>query len=183
VTESKENTDRVLSSLPLGDVEPVDPSGVTSWLADQVRPGDYVSIQAFLPYDQQPDLPALRDRVRRALGDTAVTAGFGPRFLHSTGQLHKGGPDRCRFLQLVDRPVHQVPVPETDYDFGTLIRAQANGDRQALEQRGRRVLRLQLGPDAHLGLKRLREALGVGPTYEGDGDETLPPEVDPRGRR
>jgi transaldolase/glucose-6-phosphate isomerase len=128
-----------------------------TWI-EGIQPGDYIGLHAYLPAVGGEDLriiqAAFRDRTR-----LAVTAAHGPRFLHSTGQLHKGGPDRCRFLQLVDRPVHQVPVPETDYDFGTLIRAQANGDRQALEQRGRRVLRLQLGPDALLGLKRLREAL------------------------
>ncbi len=75
----------------------------------------------------------LRDRTR-----LAVTLGYGPRFLHSTGQLHKGGPATGRFLQLVDEPAHDLPVPETDYTFGTLIRAQADGDRAALEQRGGR---------------------------------------------
>jgi len=67
-------------------------------------------------------------------------------------------------------------VPETDYDFGSLIRAQADGDRQALEQRGRKVLRLQLGRDPRRGLERLGEALGAGGRYAGEGEETLPPE-------
>ena len=89
----------------------------------------------------------------------AVTLGYGPRFLHSTGQLHKGGPDRCRFLQLVDEPAEDLPVPETQYTFGTLIRAQAEGDRQALEQRGRTVLRVQLGREDEQGLQNLRAAL------------------------
>jgi transaldolase/glucose-6-phosphate isomerase len=97
----------------------------------------------------------LRDRTR-----FATTLGYGPRFLHSTGQLHKGGPDTGRFLQIVDEPGHDLPVPETDYTFAELIRAQADGDRKALEQRGRRVMRVNLGTDLHGGLARLREALG-----------------------
>jgi transaldolase/glucose-6-phosphate isomerase len=89
----------------------------------------------------------------------AVTLGYGPRFLHSTGQLHKGGSDRCRFLQIVDEPGEDVAVPETSFTFGTLIRAQAEGDRQALEQRGRKVLRLQLGRDDDAGLRKVLAAL------------------------
>ncbi len=89
----------------------------------------------------------------------AVTVGYGPRFLHSTGQLHKGGPDRCRFLQLVDEPAEDLAVPETRYTFGTLIRAQAEGDRQALIQRGRRVLRVQLGGNDEAGLQGALETL------------------------
>jgi hypothetical protein len=92
----------------------------------------------------------------------AVTLGYGPRFLHSTGQLHKGGPDRCRFLQLVDEPAADLAVPETAYTFGQLIRAQADGDRQALEQRGRTVVRVQLGREDAEGLRRVLQAIGMG---------------------
>jgi transaldolase / glucose-6-phosphate isomerase len=144
-----------------------------TWI-EGIQPGDYIGLQAYLPpggEDLRIVQAALRDWTR-----LAVTAGYGPRFLHSTGQLHKGGPGRCRFLQLVDRPARNVPVPEAGYDFASLIRAQADGDRQALEQRGRKVLRLQLGPDPRLGLRLLCEALGAGSRYEVDGDETLPPE-------
>ena len=91
----------------------------------------------------------------------ATTSGYGPRFLHSTGQLHKGGPDGGRFLQIVDEPEHDLPVPETDFTFGTLIRAQADGDRKALEQRGRRVMRVNLGGDVSGGLFLLRQAFGA----------------------
>ena len=90
-----------------------------------------------------------------------MTLGYGPRFLHSTGQLHKGGTGRCRFVQLVDEPAEDLAVPETSYTFGTLIRAQAEGDRQALEQRGRQVLRVQLGHDDDQGLRRLIQDLGT----------------------
>lgn len=144
-----------------------------TWI-EGIGPGDYIGLQAYLPpggEDLRAIQAALRDWTRHA-----VTAGYGPRFLHSTGQLHKGGPERCRFLQLVSEPHEKVPVPETDYDFASLIRAQADGDRQALEQRGRKVLRLQLGRDPRRGLERLGEALGTGARYAGEGEETLPPE-------
>src|SRR6185369_14282634 len=108
----------------------------------------YVGIQAYLA--PGPDLSAalralqgeLRDRTR-----LATTCGYGPRFLHSTGQLHKGGPAGGRFLQLVDHPRADLAVPETDYTFGRLIRAQVTGDRKALEQRGRQVVTVDLGSD------------------------------------
>lgn len=147
---------------------------VRQWM-DGARPGDYLGLQAYLPQGRE-DLRALQEALRDRTG-LAVTAGYGPRFLHSTGQLHKGGPARCRFLQLVETPATDLPVPETDFDFASLIRAQADGDRQALEQRGREVLRLDLGRDAAMGFRWLREALGVGTRYESEGDETLPPEL------
>jgi transaldolase / glucose-6-phosphate isomerase len=134
-------------------------SALAGWLGG-VRPGDYLGLHAYLPPRPQ-TTEALRALQAELHGGTrlAVTLGYGPRFLHSTGQLHKGGPDRCRFLQLVDEPAADLPVPETQYSFGTLIRAQAEGDRQALEQQGRTVLRVQLGGDDLQGLQTLRAAL------------------------
>jgi transaldolase/glucose-6-phosphate isomerase len=85
----------------------------------------------------------------------AATMGYGPRFLHSTGQLHKGGPNSVLVLQLVDEPAEDLPVPETDYTFGALIRSQAVGDLTALKQRRRRVLRINLGRDTESGLKQV----------------------------
>jgi hypothetical protein len=73
-----------------------------------------------------------------------VTVGFGPRFLHSTGQLHKGGPNKGLFLQITADPVEDIEIPEKGMSFGTLERAQALGDYEALEASGRRVLRLHL---------------------------------------
>lgn len=129
------------------------------WLAG-VRAGDYLALHAYLAPTEQTST-MLRE-IRRALGarfHVATTLGFGPRFLHSTGQLHKGGPDSGVFLQLVDHPVEDLAVPETDYTFGTLIRAQAAGDLAALRQRGRRVLRVSLGLDIASGLAQVSEAL------------------------
>jgi transaldolase/glucose-6-phosphate isomerase len=126
------------------------------------KPGDYLGVHAYLaPRDRTTsELRAFQDELHEKTR-LAVTLGYGPRFLHSTGQLHKGGSDRCRFLQIVDEPAADVAVPETSFTFGTLIRAQAEGDRQALEQRGRQVLRLQLGRDDDQGLRRLLQDLGA----------------------
>lgn len=129
------------------------------WLA-QVKPGDYIALQAFLQPTRETTAPlqeirlALRNRLR-----LATTLGYGPRFLHSTGQLHKGGPNTALILQLVDEPVEDLAVPETEYSFGSLIHAQALGDFQALKQRGRRVLRVSLGREVGEGLKAVLECL------------------------
>lgn len=124
------------------------------------RPGDYVGIQAYLA--PTAETRAALDGMRRRILErqrVSTTLGFGPRFLHSTGQLHKGGPPSGRFLQIVDVPAHDLEVPGTDYTFGQLIRAQALGDYQALRQKGRRVLRVDLGTDVPGGLVRLTGAL------------------------
>ena len=143
VTESKENTKRVLASLPLPDDDLADPSTVGDWLADTVDEGDYVSLQAYLPYGADDALTQLRRTLRDRLGGIAVTAGYGPRFLHSTGQLHKGGANNVVAVQVVPpTPTADLPIPGFEYDFGTLIAAQALGDHQSLVEHGRRVLRV-----------------------------------------
>ena len=145
VTESKENTARVLGSLPLAAPATGDPGQVGDWLRRQVGTGDYVSVQAYLPYGQDAALENLRQVLSRGLGGAAVTAGYGPRFLHSTGQLHKGGPNSVVAVQLVPaRPTAHVDVPGAGYDFGTLIAAQAIGDHQSLVDHQRRVLRVEV---------------------------------------
>lgn len=143
VAESKENTARVLAHLPLPDVPAVGPEEVAGFLDEVVRPGDYLSLQAYLPFGLDAEMEAARRRLRDERGGMAVTAGYGPRFLHSTGQLHKGGPPSVVALQLVRRsPGPVVPVPGRDYDFGTVIAAQAIGDYESLVAHGRRVLRV-----------------------------------------
>jgi transaldolase/glucose-6-phosphate isomerase len=129
------------------------------WLAP-AEPRGYLGIHAYLPPDAETSaaLAAAQRALHRRSG-LAVTVGYGPRFLHSTGQLHKGGGVACRFLQVIDNPPADVAVPETSFSFGTLIRAQADGDRQALLQRGRSVLRVQIGKDRAAGLARLVEAI------------------------
>ena len=128
------------------------------WLG-QAEPGNYICLQAYLEPTAAADAALEQLRVLlREKTRLATTAGYGPRFLHSTGQLHKGGPNSGLFLQLVDQPGGDAAVPETNYTFGQLIRAQAQGDWQALTQRGRRVIRVQLGSEAQAGLAQLLEA-------------------------
>jgi len=106
---------------------------------------DYVAINAYLP--RNPEMAAalteLRLKVRARTG-CATTLGFGPRFLHSTGQLHKGGPESGLFLQITADPLEDVDIPGQGMTFGVLERAQALGDYEALAARGRRILRVHL---------------------------------------
>ena len=94
-----------------------------------------------------------------ARGLRATTFGWGPRFLHSTGQLHKGGPNTIRVLQLVDRPGADLPVPESDFSCAQLLAAQADGDLRALVQEGRDVLRVRLAGDPGAALGALAAEL------------------------
>jgi transaldolase / glucose-6-phosphate isomerase len=129
-------------------------------LLNDAPSGSYISIQAYLaPTTETASRLGDFQRLIRDRWKHATTLGYGPRFLHSTGQLHKGGPNTGRFLQIVDDPPHDLAVPETDYTFGELIRAQALGDYQALLERNRRVLRVSLGRDVSHGLKRIAEVL------------------------
>ena len=89
----------------------------------------------------------------------ATTFGYGPRYLHSSGQLHKGGPDTGLFLLLTSDAGDDVSIPDTDQSFATLQRAQALGDEQALLERGRRVMRVNLGWYVEEGLEALVAAL------------------------
>ncbi len=182
VQESKDNTKRALSqylssgSLPeeapavtQGGVSLYGAAGPNGSLASslaaflaQARPGDYLALQAYLPpippYETalQAIRLGLRDRLR-----VAATLGYGPRFLHSTGQLHKGGPDTGLFVQITADDTQDLPIPGESYTFGILKRAQALGDLEALRSKGRRVVRLHLGPDVEAGLKWLTGAIGT----------------------
>ena len=143
VAESKKNTNDVLARLPLPEVDTGAPSEVLAWLTSTVHPGDYVSLQAYVRFGQDAALETLRRKVRDNLGGIATTVGYGPRFLHSTGQLHKGGPDSVVAVQIVDaNAMPEVPIPDAPYDFATLIAAQSIGDHKSLLAHGRRVLRV-----------------------------------------
>jgi len=124
---------------------------------NRVRAGDYVGLLAYLEMDDANigELQAMRHRVRDSL-HVATCLGFGPRFLHSTGQAYKGGPDTGVFLQITCEDAHDLPVPEQQYTFGVVKAAQARGDFEVLAQRGRRALRVHLGPDVRSGLRTLR---------------------------
>jgi transaldolase/glucose-6-phosphate isomerase len=139
-------------SGPAGDDPPVvDASqplalqnAITGWL-DGAAAGDYITLQAFLP--AAPDVRATIARLRTDLAASGLptTLGFGPRFLHSTGQLHKGGPGGVYCMQLVDRGGADLQIPESGFTYRQLIDAQALGDARALASRGRAVLRVRLG--------------------------------------
>ena len=145
----------------LGDV-PVNVDGALAQLLGLARPGiDYVAILAYLPKDSpiEARLQAIRAGIGAATG-AATTLGFGPRFLHSTGQLHKGGPDTGVFLQITADPSKDLPIPGWPETFGTLIAAQALGDLASLQGRGRRAMRLHVA-DAEAGLARLEAMVGA----------------------
>ena len=145
---------------------PVTVDGAVAQLLSLVGDGDYFALLAYLPRDPDTELRLHRFRaeLRDGLG-VATTLGFGPRFLHSTGQLHKGGPPSGVYLQITAEPRKDLPIPGWNETFGTLIAAQALGDLQSLQRRGRRVLRLHLG-EVQAGLDRIEDmihsALGAG---------------------
>jgi transaldolase/glucose-6-phosphate isomerase len=120
-------------------------SDVIEIFLKQAKPGDYVAINAYLPRNEQTlaSLQGLRAAIQKHTG-LATTLGFGPRFLHSTGQLHKGGPNTGLFLQITADPQHDLEIPGQGISFGTLERAQALGDLEALLARSRRALRIHL---------------------------------------
>jgi glucose-6-phosphate isomerase len=141
VQEAKDNTNRVLKE---GAPELSD--GELAELIDGLAPPHYVAIMGYLPYSAETE--AAIGRLRAALIErhhVATTWGYGPRFLHSTGQFHKGGPATGRFLQLIDEPATDLEVPGEPYTFGTLIRAQADGDLQTLRDHGLPAVRVVVG--------------------------------------
>jgi hypothetical protein len=137
-----------------------DPAGAIAALLSLAHPGDYVALLAYL--HRTPGVHERLQRLRAAaagLADGATTLGYGPRFQHSTGQLHKGGPDTGLFLQLTGDEEPEVPVPGERYGFGMLRRAQAAGDFEVLAGHGRRVVRVHLGADIEGGLEALAAGL------------------------
>jgi hypothetical protein len=139
VQAAKDRTVEVLGT----DAEPaLEPVGSVDGLLAQARPGDYVAIQAFVDPAREAELAPLAERAR-ATG-CVVTVGLGPRYLHSTGQLHKGGPNTGLYLQVVDDPGDELPIPDKPFGFRRLLAAQAEGDLASLRERGRRVARVRL---------------------------------------
>jgi hypothetical protein len=142
VQAAKDKTREILDS----DEEPVvEPVGSREELYAQAQQGDYVAILAFVNPTPATDekLAELAAQARQATG-CVVTHGYGPRYLHSTGQLHKGGPPTGLFLQVVDETGDELAIPGQPFGFGKLIRAQAAGDFASLQERGRRVARINI---------------------------------------
>ncbi|HEX5240006.1 MAG TPA: hypothetical protein VFW20_03320 [Candidatus Limnocylindrales bacterium] len=123
------------------------------------RVPNYIAIQAFIAPGQAQDTAIEQLRTTLAGTGCATTAGYGPRFLHSTGQLHKGGPPTGIFLQLTSGHPIDRPIPGWPYTFGQLIDAQARGDREAIAAHDRPVLHVDLGPDLAGGLATLNDAV------------------------
>jgi glucose-6-phosphate isomerase len=180
VQESKDNTNRVLAEfertgmleqdavdaqvravgVSSRGIDPLPLAQTVGGLLEQIRPRDYVAITAFIPQDER--IGQLFDEIRATIRDeffVATTLGYGPRYLHSTGQLHKGGPPEGVFLQLTSNDALDIEIPGRSFTFAELKRAQAIGDYQSFEQRDRPLLRVHLGDDIINGLVELREAI------------------------
>ncbi len=127
---------------------------------DQLGAGDYFATLAFLPMfeENEAEIQNFRHKVRDQKR-VATCLGFGPRFLHSTGQDYKGGPNTGVFLQITAAHADDMNIPGQKYSFGVVIDAQAAGDLAVLESRGRRALRVHLGADVAAGLKALGTAI------------------------
>jgi transaldolase/glucose-6-phosphate isomerase len=179
VQESKENTNHLLKEVSrLGRLsepgsnlreDPLEFHGTEKGKSsekylraflDKARPNSYIALQAYLPEkpEIQQHLQAIRIRLRDVF-HLATTLGYGPRFLHSTGQFHKGGPNTGLFLQLTSDDAEDTPVPGTVYTFGIFKKAQALGDFKALQEHGRPVMRVHLGRNVLQGLDALSQIL------------------------
>jgi transaldolase/glucose-6-phosphate isomerase len=126
----------------------------------RVGAGDYVALLAYI--ERNPAHAQALQRLRRMIRDrtrAATCLGFGPRFLHSTGQAYKGGPNSGVFLQITAADAEDLPVPGQAYTFGVVKAAQARGDLDVLAERGRRLLRVHLPADLEAGLKTLAQAV------------------------
>ncbi len=156
VQEAKDRTNEILSGARSEAHEgPPRDSGALAGLLDSIRTGDYFAVTAYVP--STPENEERLARIRLPVRDAkrvATTAGFGPRFLHSTGQFHKGGPNTGVFLQITGAPGRPVPIPGRAYGFEHVVAAQAAGDLAALGSRGRRAFEVQL-TDGPVGLDSL----------------------------
>jgi len=149
-----------------GNIQARTPADALNAFIKQAKPGAYVAIQAYIKPTAETDaaLYALRVRIRDNFR-LATSVGYGPRFLHSTGQLHKGDSGKGLFIQITaddpwDTPIpDEMGLPDSSMTFGVLKNAQASGDRQALMNAGRQVIRFHLGEDITSGLKILTESL------------------------
>jgi len=144
--------------ISVSDLPALD-KAIKHWIG-QAKPGDYFGIDAYLKPSRE-TWTQLQSMRKEILTKTclATTLGYGPRFLHSTGQLHKGGPNTGLFLQLLSEPEQDVPVPGDPHTFNDVIRAQSLGDYRALLSRGRRVIRINLGRDVTAGIQTITEKI------------------------
>lgn len=159
---AKDKTKAVLDQLQqTGQLPDTSSTGTLADLLSQAQPGDFLAIMAYL--DGRPAIDNALTHLRQAIlnrHQLPNTMGYGPRFLHSTGQLHKGGANNGLFLQLTaDYSQNDLPIPGEPYTFAGLVSSQAAGDYQALQSTGRRVVRLNLGQDPAAALRELTNKL------------------------
>jgi transaldolase/glucose-6-phosphate isomerase len=147
--------DKTVASLPSSSVL----DALRAHLA-RAGAGDYIALLDYI--EETPENESIIQQMRTHLRDTtrcATTTGYGPRFLHSTGQLHKGGPDTGVFIQITAPDRTDLPIPNQPYTVSILKQAQALGDFRSLSSRGRRAIRVDLGADTTAGLRRLRDLI------------------------
>jgi transaldolase/glucose-6-phosphate isomerase len=167
VQESKDNTKRLLEEFKSSgtmrtdqaQVKAGDAAAIGALLAS-VKPGDYVALTEYFAETPERDksIAAIRETIGREL-HVATTTGYGPRFLHSTGQLHKGGPATGVYIQLTGGGHQDVAIPNEKFSFGVLVRAQAIGDLQSLASRKRRAISVDLGENIEAGLDALAKTV------------------------
>ena len=159
LTERYETTGALPAETPLRPSDPAFAANVGAHLRT-IKPGDYVALLAYVAMNEvhEAELQAARVSVRDRL-QVATCVEFGPRYLHSTGQAYKGGPNSGVFVLITCDDADDLPVPGRRYSFGVVKSAQALGDLQVLRERGRRALRVHLGSDVKAGLALLRRAI------------------------
>jgi transaldolase / glucose-6-phosphate isomerase len=150
-------------SLPTDEPLRVDDESLAAHLGSHLRQigaGDYAALLAYVPMtkEHEQELTAMRVAIRDRT-KAATCVGFGPRFLHSTGQAYKGGPNTGVFVQITCDDAADLQVPGRGYTFGVVKAARARGDLEVLAERGRRVLCVHLGADVAAGLAELRAAV------------------------
>ena len=156
---AKDMTNAVLAEFHASGSLPARESGVgVEELLAEAGPGNYVAVMAYARKTPEMDeaLATLRSRIAERYG-VPVTVGYGPRILHSTGQMHKGGPDEGLFVQVTCDRAMDLEIPGESYSFGTLLEAQAVGDMRALRAIDRRVAHVHLGEVGDESLRRLAE--------------------------
>ncbi len=162
VQEAKDATNAVLADPAVNVPTATPPDEAAGKLVEMVKPKGYLAILAYV--DRTPEveqaLDELRDALRRRTG-IATTLGYGPRYLHSTGQLHKGGPENGTFLQIVATPKTDIEIPGADYSFAQLFAAQSAGDAITLDRHGLAFVRVEAGEDAVGTIRAIADAVGA----------------------
>jgi hypothetical protein len=162
VQEAKDATNAVLADPNVSVPAATAPDEAATRLIEMIQPNGYLAILAYV--DRTPEveqaLDDLRDALRKRSG-IATTLGYGPRYLHSTGQLHKGGPENGDFLQIVATPQTDLEIPGADYSFATLFAAQSAGDAITLDRHGLAFVRVEAGTDAVATIQAITNAVGA----------------------